>query len=139
MIRKLPAFLIPLISGGLLMTNPAGAAAEARVAEAPVHCLSLTRIKDSDVLDKKHIVFRMIDGSAYVSVLRHPCPGLTRNKAFLYRTSIGQLCDLDIVTVLDDVGFGLTPGASCGLGMFEPIDEQGIKNLKEGIKEGRIR
>jgi hypothetical protein len=48
----------------------------------------------------------------------------------MYRTSLNQLCDLDVITVLDDSGFGLMPQASCGLGQFYAIDKQGIEDLK---------
>ncbi|MEJ2760591.1 MAG: hypothetical protein P8126_03375, partial [Gammaproteobacteria bacterium] len=36
----------------------------------------------------------------------------------MYRTSLSQLCDLDIITVLDSVGGEYRPGASCGMGHF---------------------
>ena len=133
-----PLFPVLLLALAVPMMSPASLLAEEADAEKPVHCLSLPRIKDSEIISRKYIVFRMRDGAAYVNVLKHPCPGLSRHKTIMYRTSIGQLCDLDIITVLDDVGFGLTPGASCGLGNFELIDEEGIANLKEGVKSGRL-
>jgi hypothetical protein len=49
----------------------------------------------------------------------------------MYRTSLPQLCDLDIITVLDDAGFGFMPGASCGLGRFYPITKDEAKAMKE--------
>lgn len=48
----------------------------------------------------------------------------------MYRTSVGQLCDLDIITVLDDIGFGLTSGVSCGLGQFHPVTEAEARAIK---------
>lgn len=105
--------------------------------EEPVHCLRLNNIKSSEVISDSYILFRMQDGQDYVNILNHRCPGLVRNKTIMYRTSIGQLCDLDIVTVLEDMGFGLTPGASCGLGRFKPIDKEGIADLKEAVKKDR--
>ncbi|HNP37019.1 MAG TPA: DUF6491 family protein [Woeseiaceae bacterium] len=99
-----------------------------------VHCLSTIRIKQSDVLDNQNILFEMTDRSTFLNVLPYPCPGLSPQKPFMYRTSINQLCDLDIVTVLDNTGFGLMPGASCGLGDFRPIDEAAAKALKSQSK-----
>lgn len=136
--RLLNVAILCSILTGTPFFVPSTTLAQVAGEEEPVHCLSLPRIKDSEVISKKYIVFRMRDGSAYVNVLKHACPGLTRHKAIMYRTSIGQLCDLDIITVLEDSGFGLTPGASCGLGSFEPIDEEGIANLKAAVKEGRM-
>lgn len=101
-----------------------------------IHCLSLTRIKSSEVLDRRHILFRMSGGKAYVNKLPRKCGGLSRHKPFMYRTSLNQLCDLDIITVLNDSGFGFTPGASCGLGLFYPINDEGIEHLKKRIEAG---
>lgn len=98
---------------------------------AGIHCLSLIRIRDSDVLDNQHIVFHTIGGKSFVNKLPRRCPGLSRNTPYMYRTSLNQLCDLDIITVLGVFGFGLTPQASCGLGLFHPIDQQGIDDLKQ--------
>ncbi len=60
----------------------------------------------------------------YRNDLPHSCPGMRRNDTLMYRTSVGQLCNVDIITVLEDWGFGFAPGASCGLGMFHPITEE---------------
>jgi len=106
-------------------------------ADRPVHCLSLIRIKDSDILDNQHIVFETVGHKYYLNQLSHPCPGLTRDKAFMYRTSLDQLCDLDIITVLDDYGFGLQPGASCGLGVFEPVSKEQVDGLKASLEAAR--
>jgi len=44
----------------------------------------------------------------------------------MYRTSLSQLCDLDLITVLESGGFGLMPLSSCGLGRFYPILQGGV-------------
>lgn len=49
----------------------------------------------------------------------------------MYRSAIGQLCDLDIITILHDSGVGFQPGPSCGLGMFHPISEAEAQQLVE--------
>jgi hypothetical protein len=46
------------------------------------------------------------------------------------RTSLSQLCDVDIIIVLIDIGFGFSPGVSCGLGTFFPISEETARQLK---------
>lgn len=91
--------------------------------ERPVRCLHLNRIKRIEILDKETIVFHMLGKKRYVNRLKHPCPGLRRNKPIMYRTSQNMLCDLDIITVLENAGFGFLPGASCGLGSFEQVEE----------------
>lgn len=85
-------------------------------------CLRLTSIKESDVLSDKHILFRMRNRKLYLSTLASRCPRLGYEETFMYKTSISQLCDSDIITVLTDSGSGMR-GASCGLGRFEEIEE----------------
>ena len=41
-------------------------------------------------------------------------------QAFSYRTSITQLCSVDIITVIDRGAPGIA-GPSCGLGQFQEV------------------
>ena len=93
-------------------------------------CVSLARIKRTDVVDDQNILFYMNGRKVYLNKLPHKCHGLARADAFMYRTSMSQLCDLDIITVLDNIGFGFMRGPSCGLGTFYPIDKERAKELK---------
>ncbi len=94
------------------------------------HCISLSRIDRTDVVDDSNILFYMKGGDIYLNRLPHRCPGLRWEKAFMYRTSMSQLCNVDIITVLNNMGFGFSPGVSCGLGPFYPISEETAKALK---------
>ncbi len=125
--------LLSLSSAVLAATEDA----EFSDAERPVHCLSLIRIKNSDILDSQHILFETVGGKYYLNQLPHNCPGLSHDDAFMYRTSLNKLCDLDVITLLDDHGFGLLPGASCGLGVFEPISEEQIAGLKQSLEAAK--
>ncbi len=116
------------VSGAVL----AGDTSVQNAREAPPrHCLSLIRIKNSYVLDKNSILFKTVNNEYYVNRLPHACPGLTRTSPIMYRTSLNELCDLDIITVLDNTGFGLLPQASCGLGLFSPVSEAEALALKK--------
>ncbi|MBT8445775.1 MAG: hypothetical protein HKO62_12755 [Gammaproteobacteria bacterium] len=112
------------------------AAATAVISEAaeqsdePVRCVSLSRVQSLDILSNKQIVFELSGGEYYVNNLPYPCPGLRRSSTLMYRTSIGRLCNVDVVTLLESVGGGLMPGASCGLGMFEPTDKKDVEALR---------
>lgn len=81
-------------------------------------CISLNRISNTRVLDDKTILFKMRGRKHYVNRMKHACPSLKREERFMYKTSIGQLCSIDIITVLDSFG---RSWASCGLGKFEEI------------------
>ena len=101
------------------------------VAGPPEQCLSLIRIDRSEVIDDRNIIFHMQNDDLYRNQLPYRCPGLALHDTFMYRTSLNQLCHLDIITVMDSIGFGLSPGASCGLGHFYPITEEQAEKLRE--------
>ena len=81
-------------------------------------CISLNRIQNTRVLDDQTILFKMRGKKHYVNRMSRSCPSLKREERFMYKTSIGQLCNVDIITVLDSFG---RSWASCGLGKFEEM------------------
>lgn len=88
------------------------------------HCIRINDIDDIDIVDADTLIFRMRGNTVYRNDLPYRCPGLRKNDTLMYRSSVGRLCSVDMVTVLEDWGFGFAPGASCGLGMFQPITKQ---------------
>lgn len=98
-------------------------------------CLGITRIRDMDVLDSRNILFRTRPDQVYLNTLPRSCGGLTRFKTISYKTSLHELCDVDIITVLNDVGGGYMPGASCGLGKFYPISNEDADRLYKASRE----
>ena len=94
-------------------------------------CVPLSQIASVRVLDNRSIEFKMHGGDVYINILPHTCPGLRPNQPFMYRTSLNVLCDLDLITVLDNGGFGLRPLASCGLGRFQPVVAGGPVTIGE--------
>jgi hypothetical protein len=88
------------------------------------HCVRVQSIDKIDIVDSDTMVFRLRGDDVYRNELPYNCPGLQSGDTLMYRTTVGQLCDVDVITVLEDWGFGFAPGASCGLGMFHPITEQ---------------
>jgi hypothetical protein len=128
----------------LLLAALAGANAIAADAAAPQakdpqakRCLRLAQINSTEIVDSKHIVFKMNDGTMYVSNLPHRCPGLTDDKAWLHKATNNEICDLDIITVTENIGGSLTPGASCGLGKFEPLAKPDLEALRVELKEDK--
>jgi hypothetical protein len=95
-------------------------------------CVRLAAIDRTEVVDDSNILFYMKNGDIYLNQLPHRCPGLRSREAFMYRTSLTQLCNVDIITVLQNIGFGFSPGASCGLGMFRPMDGPTAELLLKG-------
>ncbi|AMK23726.1 hypothetical protein [Sphingobium sp. TKS] len=86
----------------------------------PVDCVQITSIRSTNVRDDRTIDFIMNGNKVYRNTLPYSCPSLGFEKRFLYKTSLSQLCSVDIITVLYEAG-GLQRGASCGLGEFQPM------------------
>ena len=118
--------LLCLMTLALLSASSAGMARDKkpdnlRPAGEAVNCVQLRQIQNTRVRDDKTIDFHMLGGKIYRNSLPHSCPGLGFEEKFLYKTSLSQLCSVDIITVLRNAGGGLDRGASCGLGKFQPM------------------
>jgi hypothetical protein len=85
-----------------------------------VNCVQLQNIRETQVRDDQTIDFIMRGGKRFRNTLPNSCPQLGFERAFSYQTSISQLCNVDIITVIVQ-GAGPRRGASCGLGKFTPI------------------
>ena len=112
--------LIPAI---LLVAAPGMASQKRPVPEAtpagkPVSCLSLTQIRETHVRSDDVIDFYVGGGKVYRNTLPHKCPGLGFEERYSHKTSLNEICSVDTITVLQS---GLTQGASCGLGEFQPV------------------
>ena len=115
-----PAALI-LLSG--LLATGAGARDKTPVAipaGAPVSCIPLVGIDHTRVRDDSTIDFFMRGRTVYRNTLPNSCPELGFEQAFSYKTSLSQLCNVDIISVLRQSS-PLQRGASCGLGQFQPV------------------
>ncbi|KQM97047.1 hypothetical protein ASE85_15985 [Sphingobium sp. Leaf26] len=90
---------------------------------AALDCVQIRSIRSTNVRDDRTIDFIMNGNKVYRNSLPNSCPSLGFEKRFLYKTSLSQLCSVDIITVLWNAGPGLQPGASCGLGKFQPMEK----------------
>ncbi len=122
---SLSAILFCFLAAGVSVAQDDTGDEEARERDMDdKQCVRVQDIENIDIVDARTLIFHMRNDEVYQNDLPHACPGLKRNDTLMYRSSVGQLCNIDIVTVLEDWGFGFAPGASCGLGMFHPITEQ---------------
>lgn len=87
----------------------------------PKSCVRRSQIRSTDVIDDSTIDFKMRGGKIYRNKLPNKCGGLGFEEAFSYRTSINQLCNVDIIRVLDNTGNSLDTRNACGLGKFQEI------------------
>jgi hypothetical protein len=102
-------------------------------------CVDLRRIDHTEVVGDQNILFLMKDKTIYRNRLPQACPGLTRRGPFMYRVVLSQLCDTDVITMLERWDFGFTPTESCLLGKFELIDNDAADALRAAAKTEATR
>jgi hypothetical protein len=98
-------------------------APEVRAVGEPKNCVSTHQIRSTRIIDGSTIDFKMAGGKTYRNTLPYSCPGLRRDDAFSYRTSTSQLCNVDIIRVVENYGGRLQEGAGCGLGKFQAVEK----------------
>jgi hypothetical protein len=103
---------------------------ETLLPEGVENCLHLSTVDRIEILDEQHIVFFMYDGRIYNNHLSRKCPGLRRNDSIMYRTTLNQLCNIDMFTILENIGGGFMPGANCSFGKFYPATQEEVDALK---------
>lgn len=85
-------------------------------------CIPLNEIRRTEVIDDKTILFHVRNDRVYENRLPQRCIGLRAGNAIKYATSQSQLCNLDIISVMNQTTGTAVPGAACGLGLFVPIE-----------------
>ena len=98
-------------------------APEVRAVGEPKNCVSTYQIRSTKIIDNRTIDFKMAGGKTYRNTLSHSCPGLRRDDAFSYRTSTSQLCNVDIIRVVENYGGRLQEGVGCGLGKVQAVEK----------------
>ncbi len=129
-IRQLIILCLPLALPAQAEEPPASDAEVKRE-----RCISMSRISSAEVIDDQTIAFRMAGRDVYLNELPRRCPGMRSNRTIGYRTHAGQLCNLDNVTIIDNIG-GVRRGPSCGLGYFTLISDDELKALKAERRGG---
>ena len=126
---------IAAISLVCLSVVPVVHAQDAVTDKEPIRCVKIDRIENVDVIDNENVVFQIGINDYYLNTLPYACNGLRLNESIMYRTSTNELCDIDVITILDKIGPGFQAGPSCGLGKFKPITREEIKTLKASLKK----
>lgn len=139
-----PPAVVAAAALGMLLVSVASAdekeekAEKDRDVDAQKMCVDLNRLRSTTVIDDHTILFKMRNGDILLNYLPQACPELGREKRFSYRVTANRLCDIDSITVLQDFGLGLGPGATCQLGAFNPITKEAAADLEAGPRKSRI-
>jgi hypothetical protein len=89
----------------------------------PKSCITRSSIRSTHVIDDRTIDFKMNNGDIYRNNLPNKCNGLAFEEAFSYKTSTNQLCNVDIIYVLDQTAGRIGTRGACGLGKFQKIEK----------------
>lgn len=89
----------------------------------PIDCINPRLIRSTHVRDDQTIDFEMNGNTIYRNTMPYKCSGLGFEERFSYKLSTSQLCSVDIITVLQSFGGGLSHGPSCGLGKFQKMEK----------------
>ena len=132
--------MIRLLLLALLLAGPAMAADDEEldadlVDREPTNCVTVNRIKRTDVIDDNNILFYMRGGKIYRNYMSRRCPRLKREDSFSYDVRTNSLCNVDVIYVLERFGSSLRRGPACGLGMFYEISEDEAELLKNPLDE----
>jgi hypothetical protein len=130
------AIAATLASGPAAPQRERGAAGETRAGETR-DCINLRDIERTRVADADTILFYMRDGGVFRNDLSNRCPNLASDERFMYRVTQSRICDLDVITAVDDVGFGFMPRASCGLGKFRLVEDTDAELLADDRRDRR--
>ena len=117
--RKIVLASMLLTSATMAGARDRNAVPEATPIGDAVSCINLRNIQSTRVNGDSTIDFYMSGGKVFRNTLPNSCPSLGFEERFLYKTSLSQLCSVDIITVLQSPG--LSQGPSCGLGKFQPV------------------
>ncbi|MGR8949830.1 MAG: hypothetical protein ACU84Q_17440 [Gammaproteobacteria bacterium] len=89
------------------------------------NCINTRQIRELQVIDKRHILFRLAHNHYVVNKLPRNCHSLRRGVALAYAPISMRLCSVDTVTVLDDFfSRNSLTGPRCGLGKFSQLKKR---------------
>ncbi|WP_432201215.1 hypothetical protein ACRAQ7_03080 [Erythrobacter sp. W53] len=85
------------------------------------NCVTISRIKRSDIHDERTIDFKLSGGKIYRNIMPQACPSLNKHDAISYDIRGNRLCSPEFIYVLENDAGVLRRGAACTLGQFVPI------------------
>jgi hypothetical protein len=85
-------------------------------------CLTVNRIRETQILNNKQILFKMNGDETYLAEPKS-CPGLSRGLALSYDATINQLCNITTITLLD-ASSPVPSRGSCGIERFEKLEKK---------------
>jgi hypothetical protein len=89
----------------------------------PVSCIPISSYSSTHIRDDQTIDFEVNTKTIYRNKMPYSCPGLAAEGRFLFKTSMSQICSVDMISVLQNFGGTFSEGAHCGLGTFQKMEK----------------
>lgn len=135
--RFAPILLAMLLSvpGWAQEAEPIGNALVGATTEE-VRCLMPIRIRETEILSARHIVFHMKGNGKYLVEFQRACQGLSQNSSFRIEVKGSGYCKFDTIQPLSLAGPGSGFwGPRCTVPGFKPVTEKQIEALKKVLEE----
>lgn len=113
------AAVVLLASSAIAKSDP-DAVPDAKPIGKPISCLRLNDISETRFHGDQVIDFVVFGGKVYRNTLPYACPSLGFEQRYIHKSYGGDICSLDLITVLHSPGF--IHGATCGLGEFQQVE-----------------
>lgn len=98
-------------------------------------CIFTRDIRDTEILDDRHVVFELSRNRLYLVQFQYACHGLRRGGSMAYETRNGSLCRLDQLRAFEP---GLSiPYPPCSVPGFMPVEAEQVALLRESLKSQR--
>ena len=102
-----------------------------------VRCIATARIRGTEVLDERHILFRMSRNQYQLVQFKNRCPTLRHDSTLVYEVTGTKLCEFDRVRAVNGIGLSAMPGPNCLIPGFQTMTVEQVVLLKETLKEQR--
>ena len=96
-------------------------------------CIQSARIREIEVLDDRHLVFRMSRDQYYLVQFDRRCPTMNRYSTIAYESTGTRVCALDSIHPLNGVGRGGSFMISCQIPGFQGIDPDQLSLLRDTL------
>ena len=105
-----------------------------------VSCLNARRMRGTDVLDSRHVAFKMGRDEYYLVQFKHRCLGLRRDRPVRLDMRNSRLCKFDSIQGIEPSAMmGMREGQRCSIPGFTRMTKAQVELLKSTLKDERLR
>lgn len=104
-----------------------------------VRCISTSRIRRTEVLDDRHIIFHMPKDQFLLVQFPHRCLMLDKRSTLMYEVQGSRLCQLNWVRAVNGAGMSSVVGPLCMIPGFQEVSVEQVALIRESLDELRAK